>query len=383
MAHIIEEYEKSLGVKRDKPVINRHFFPIDCEKFVLFYAPRDVPAKKYKHYFIVVDLLKSFCKENGYKIYQFGKEEDLIPNVDKIYSDLSFRQQAYLISKASIFVSVDNVYSQYASSQKIPMVNLFSNVYSSVTRGAWQNKQFNIEPEWKVKPCLQQIDPEQSIDSIMPESVVSGIIKLLQSDSKINFKTLHIGESFYSTALDIVPTDYKNLDIFHNKILNIRADYEINDQSFLTYIHHHKCNIFFRNKVIHPNLIEKVIHNIQKITFIFDELDNPVEESYFEILKSLNIEIEILLTNEDLLQKARLMYFDQIVKLYKPVIKKPEYISENANFFSLKRVIEGDKSYLSKAHWQKREIVLDKITKIVDTPEYWEELDYYYIYEQQ
>ena len=112
MSHIIEEYEKSLGVKKSYPVVNRHFFPTDCSNYILISNQQKVPSKIYSHFLMAVDLLRSFCEERGIKIYLLGSgdQKEFIQGVDRVYSNLNFRQEAYLISKALALVSVDNVY---------------------------------------------------------------------------------------------------------------------------------------------------------------------------------------------------------------------------------------------------------------------------------
>ena len=59
--------------------------------------------------------------------------------------------------------------------------------------------------------------------------------------------------------------------------------------------------------------------------------------------------------------------------------KKLENVTKNSKFFSGKYLVEGGKEYLSYAHWKKN---LDNSNIVIDTPEYWDELDHFYIYEQ-
>jgi len=72
-------------------------------------------------------------------------------------------------------------------------------------------------------------------------------------------------------------------------------------------------------------------------------------------------------------------YFDLRVRRYHPERPKIENLSPDAQFFSSKRLLEGGKEYLSYAHWKKG---LDRNNKVLDTPDYWKELDHFYIYEQ-
>ena len=385
MSHIIEEYEKSLGVKKSYPVVNRHFFPTDCSNYILISNQQKVPSKIYSHFLMVVDLLRSFCEEKGIKIYLLGSgdQKEFIQGVDRIYSNLNFRQEAYLISKALALVSVDNVYTQYASSQKVPIVNLYGNVYSSVTSGAWSKNKIDLEPTWKVKPSLSHQDPHFSINSIYPEKVAQSIIDLIDPKIKINFVTKHVGKSFYSDkVMDVVPTEYVNMPLLEGKTLLLRLDYGFNEEAFFQYCNSHECALIVRNNVIQLAKLQPVARNIKKIIIILDTLDQNIDLRYFTALKKLNIDHQIIIEDESILNDARLEYFDQNVTLYDPIKKRPDHIPENAYFFSFKKVVEGSNVYESKAHWKNRQLSVDKQTKILDTPEYWEDLEYYYIYEQ-
>jgi hypothetical protein len=383
MSHIITEYEKNLGVKRKKPVVNKHFIPTGKDPYVLIFNEHLTPSKSYSHYSIVVDLLRKILEPKGIKIYQIGPSESTIGGIDKIFNNTSFRQSAYLISKAKALISTDNVYTQYASAVNIPVVNIYGNTYPSISEGAWDNKKVNIEPDWEVKPSFQSLDSSKNIDRILPETIINGVLNLLGFNEKINFATIHIGSRFYEECIDVVPTKYENLSIFSGKVLNLRLDYGGKEEAFFEYCLNHKCNLVMKDKLIQPHFLKTISKNVEKIYLFISEIKDLINIKYFELLKSYNIDLEILVTNEQILKGARLEYFDQKVELYKPHITKPENVRSNNFFFSLKTLVEGDCIYPSKAHWKNRHLPLDLPFKIVENQDFWEDLDYYYIYEQQ
>ena len=57
---------------------------------------------------------------------------------------------------------------------------------------------------------------------------------------------------------------------------------------------------------------------------------------------------------------------------------KVEGLSPEARFLSTRRIIEGGKEYLSYAHWKKN---LDNNNEVIDSAEYWRDIDHFYIYE--
>jgi hypothetical protein len=109
-------------------------------------------------------------------------------------------------------------------------------------------------------------------------------------------------------------------------------------------------------------------------------MPEKIDELYFDFLKKLDIEFLFLVKNKEILNELRLEYFDQSVEFIETAKEKPSDVDLGDKFISFKSVIEGDKSYKSLAHWKKK---IDNDTNIVDNLSYWEELDYFYIYEQQ
>ena len=384
MSHLIEEYEKSLGVKKSYPVVNKHFFPTNSDDYIVICNQQNVPSKIYAHFLMAVDLIKSLCRERGIKIYQIGSDpKEFVNGVDRMFTNLTFKQQAYIISKAKVFVGTDSVLSQYASSQKVPLVNLYGNVYSSITTGAWSKNKVDIEPKWNVKPSFNQIDPNSSINTIMPEEVAEAILKFIDKKVQLNFSTKRIGKSFYDQNLiDVIPTSYVDLQIFEGKTLLLRLDLGLDESAFYNYCQRHKCAIVVEDNIIPIAKLQPLANNINKIIIKITNLNEKIDVRYFKALKKLNIEHQIMIEDESIISDARLEYFDQNVVLYTPHKSIPDGVSLDACFFTFKKVVEGSDVYESKAHWKNKQLSVDRQTKILDTPEYWEDLEYYYIYEQ-
>ena len=95
-------------------------------------------------------------------------------------------------------------------------------------------------------------------------------------------------------------------------------------------------------------------------------------------LKNLNINVVLFVEKEKDLPILQNKYFDIPIRLYNPRKERPCDVTDSTRFISSKRLIEGGKEYLSYAHWKKG---LDRNNKVLDTDEYWRELDHFYIYE--
>mgnify|MGYP003640377972 FL=1 len=383
MSHLLKEYSKSLEVEPKKPVVNKHFYPITPEKYIVLYNEQDIGSKNYRYYSLVVDLVSHELKRKNINVVIIGSGKDMSNRADYVYPNLSFRKNCYIVSKADLLISVDNAITQYASSQNVPIINLYGNIYPSITTPYWsdKNKKIDLEPEWNIKPCLALEDPDDSINKIQAEKVAESILKILDPNrkSKINFKTKLINK-IKDFSIDVIPTNYVKLPIFENSTINLRLDKgKTEESSFYQYCANHNCNIFVEDFVIQPEGIKNFSKNINSIKLFLNSKPQAIPKKYFELLKRLKIDIHILVKNKDILDDIRFEYFDQNVELYEPRSEKPKEVSAKDRFFSFKMVVEGDKVYKSSYHWKNN---IDNEDNIVDNADYWEESDYFYIYEQ-
>jgi len=385
MPHLIKEYSKSFGVEPGKPIVNKHFFPVLSDNYIVIYNEQEVQSKSYNYYALVVDLISSFLKNQGIDVVVIGSDKNVINRADHFYCNLDFRKNCYIVSKAKLIISIDNALTQYASSEGVPVVNLYGNIYSSITSPYWgsKNNKQDLEPIWDNKPCLSLVDYKKSIDTIAPEEVAKSALKLLgfEGHASLNFKTI-LQNKIKKEEVDIIPTTYVNSPSFKNAVLNIRLDQceNVDMNSFFSYCSNHKCNIITKNLVMQPETLKQIAPNINCLTLMVDKpLESPIPKKYFEFLKKNKIHFLMMVKNKDILDDLRLEYFDENVEYYNPPKEKPKEVSLNHQFLSFKNVIEGDKIYKSLAHWKKG---LDSDNNILDNPLYWEELDYFYIYEQ-
>jgi hypothetical protein len=382
MSHILEEYAKNLGVLISKPIISEHFFPCRFDKYITIYCEDKIQSKKYLYFDMVFNLLNKVLKENKIKIIQIDAKDMILENVDLRLSNLTFKQNAYIISKSILHIGVDNVYSHYASSKNIPSINLFGNIYSSVSNGYWnKNKQKNIEAKWSKKPCLNIFDPKSEINTIKPEEIASKILEFISPGRKLNFNTIKIGDKFLNRICEVVPTSFHQLPVNKDALIHLRVDYGFTEEAFMKYCTNYKTWVI-SDKLIQPAALEKIQNNVNKISFIIDKNSDEIPSRYLDLLKSLNISFEFLIKDEDQLGYFRNKYFDYSVNPYKIKNQKPDNITPSSKFISSKIIYENNIKYPSKAHWLMKNKNIDNSMNVLDNDEYWNELDYFYIYEQ-
>jgi len=383
MSHLLKEYSKNLGVEPSKVIVNKHFYPISCDNFIVIYNEQKTNSKTYRYYSLVIDILRSVLKNNNVEVVVIGSDVGASNRADYIYSNLSFKENAYIISKSKLFISIDNALTQYSSSVGVPVINLYGNIYPSITTPFWasKNKKIDIEPNWDGKPCMSLNDPNDSINKIPAEEIALSVVNILKLGQQnfINFKTKLINK-IHANCIDVIPTKYIDLPIFKNEILNIRLDKSLVDEkAFFSYCLNHKCNLVTEDVVIQLNSIEKISKNINSIILILNTMPSKIPKKYFSILKRWGVDFQILVKNKTILDDVKFEYFDQEVDFADTSCEKPKKIDLSDRFFSFKKVVEGDKVYKCMNHWKNN---VDNDDNVVDNADYWEELDYFYIYEQ-
>lgn len=385
MSHLAEEYAKNLGVKITKPIISKHFWPLTFDKYITIALEDSASSKQYKYYEIVIDMIKKYLSDNDIKIVQIGSSKSQkLKNVDARIFDLSFKNNAYIISKSFLHIGIDNVFSHYASSINIPLVTIFGNVYSNISRGYWSKNQINIEAPWKIKPCLNSSDINDSINKIKPEKIAESILKQLGIVSKINIKTKFIGDFYSNEVFELVPNFFSALEDIRNQLVFIRLDYEVDNASFLKWCNFLNFYSIFCEELLPLDFCQQFAHKIKGISYIIDK-DTEIPQNYLRELQSLNIPINLLVKNESELPEIRERFFDWNVHLYFKANKDmlPDDCRDFSNLYfnSSKTLLADNKKYPSKYHWQQKKDFIDKNFNLEDNEILLEELNHLYIYE--
>lgn len=383
MSHILEEYAKNLGVLISKPIVSEHYFPIPENKYITIYSEENIQSKNYKHFDLMLDLINPALKQQGIKIIQIDCKGRALNGVNKVLGGLSFKQYANILSNSLLHIGIDNVYSHYASSKNIPLVNLFGNTYPNISNGYWSknDKKKDIAPIWDVKPCLNLQDPKSEINKITVEEIAQSILNLLKINKKINFKTARVGELFNNAITEVIPTCFFPIPIDRNELIFLRLDKGYEEEAFIKYCENYNVCII-ADQLIQLAGLEKNRHNIKKISVFIDKNFGEIPEKYFEILKIWGIELQLITKSKEDFPLLKNKYFDHCVNLYDQNKEKPENVSCKNFFLSSKKVFERGIEYPSLFHCKIKEKSVDQQMNVLDTPEYWEEQEHFYIYEQ-
>ena len=221
-------------------------------------------------------------------------------------------------------------------------------------------------------------DPKKQISKINAEIVAQSVLDLLDIEKEdIYFTTKYVGSHFSNRIVEVVPTTFTPVKLAPNQLLVVRGDYGFNEEAFITYCKNYRTSLCL-NKLIQPHALQPLANNIENFSILIDTGWDDIPDNYFKVLKNLNINVVLFVKNKKDLPILQNKYFDIPICLYNPPKERPCDVTDSTRFISSKRLIEGGKEYLSYAHWKKG---LDRNNKVLDTDEYWRELDHFYIYE--
>ena len=386
MGHLVEEYAKNLGVKVGQPIFNPHYVPIVDEKYITIHVDNKIDSKYYEFFPEVVDLMKDALHKNGYKIYQIGGGEDPpLSNVDKQYLGFSRKQSAFIIKNASLHFGIDSFPVHLASVYDVPIVALYSHIFAQNASPYWSSKDKVrlMEADLKgKKPCFSYQEKPKSIHTIKPEEIVKNIFELLNIPYTSSINTLFIGEDYNKSSVDVVPNFFGESDELKKRVLNIRADYYFDENVVAQWCSKYQTNIY-SDREINIHLLRDFKNNIKNLV-LFIESENSFSEEYLDEVKNTGIPLECVSNNQQDIAKIRLKYFDT------PIVLKEKANQEtiekirntpNLKFLTRKDVLSSGKRYSSKAHADEDKIFLDKVSDVIDTSAFWEDLEHYYIYE--
>lgn len=384
MSHLIEEYAKNLGVKISKPIVSKHFWPVVDEKYITICASANIPSKTYKYYELVLSFIKPALKQQGIKIFQIGSGKNcILPNVDKTFFDVPFKNLAYILSRSKLHIGSDEVYSHYAGSVDVPLVSLIAHAYPDICKPFWSKNQIVLKGPWKVKPCFNVEDPDDYINKIKPEEIAEAILKQLNMHGSLGCKTKFIGQYFDKKILEVVPNFFQPIAGLDKEHIFMRTDLGYDANSFVNWCRYLNSFTLFLNKPIEQGVLSQIKSKVKNISFVIEN-DATFSEQYLESIRKLNIPINLLILDEEKIGYFRNKFFDFSVDVYSRSSKKElgeDFKFDETYFVSSKTIFADNITYPSKFHFDQKNSV-DNTMKLLDNEALLEELTHFYIYER-
>ena len=384
--HLVEQYSLVTGAKINKPFIETSYYPVPFDKYIVVEnGGQEVKSRIYSMWTDIVADIKDYLDAENIKIVQVGAaDSEQMAGVFDLRGRTTTKQLAYIIKNSLLHCSTNDFLLDVASHFDVPVVGMYGNTYANVAKPYWGNvdKKIIIESHRNGnKPSFLAEEKPNTINLIYPEKAADAILKLLNIKRKEKIETQFIGDLYSSHVLEGVP-DFVPPDSFQpNMVINLRMDYHFDLNNMVQWAKSRKVNIF-TNKIIDLNYLNAVKSNVVAIQ---QEVCSDLNLKYLNILNSLKIPCELFTRNERALNNLRLKYFDYKVT-YKKVKTKEDVkdfeFSKDFQFKSNKLLLSKEKKYLSKYDYINNRPYERQDLKIVDSPDFWEDLDFFRIYKK-
>ena len=380
MSHLIEEYGKVLGVKSGRPKLDEHFYPIPFDKYITV-DTNSTQSLDYQHFESVINLIKRYSPDIAFIDITDSRESKLDYFDYALLGKCSYRHIAYIISRAQMHLCVDSYSSYISSIYNTPTVCLYGPMAPQNSKPIWSdNLTCLFECPKDLKPSYSAKDPNSIINLISPENITRECLSLIGVENDLdNFTTINIGKYYKDKILEIIPDFLPPTDYTPERLINLRCDYNFDPDIIFEWMDF-KVNLMM-DKALDIELIAKKGKNIAGITLFLG--DESLTNHYVSTLQSLNLNPSLICKDKKLLPDTRLNFFGSDVEEYKIKIKKDldfsKDICDNCYYDSNKILMSNNQKYSSKAAW-KNGIKSSSMSSIIDTEDFWEEIEHFNIY---
>jgi hypothetical protein len=378
---LLDTYATNTGSKIDKPFIYTKYFPLPLKPYITIQNQTPYDSRNYSYWQEVINLIQPFLSKADIYIVQVGtKDEKQLGGVINLLGQTNINQLAYLVQNSKLHFGADSLCVHLASSFDIPIVSLYSISNPNVAGPHFGNKDKHIllkgyERIGNKKPSYSQVETPKSIDTIKPEEIAEGVLKLLNIEFPKMPETVFIGQDFNLKSFEIIPDQVLDLSSIQVENPIIRLDYCFNEEALVSILSQRK-SIIFTNKPIKKDIIEKYKQNISQLIYIIEE-NNSV--NFVKLLKSNSISYTLLsFLPEEVLNKFKIDYMDYNLIVNRKHKTKEEAKVSNVDslYYNSSRTLYSSKGKsISRYDW-----LNGTGNKVVDDIEFWKEADNFYIF---
>ena len=273
--HLIEGYALTCGSKIDRPFIYDSFYPTPEGKYITLQKESKSPAKQYKYWQLVVDLINPILSKNEIKILQIvSKSDSPLSGVICEIGKTSISQVHYVIRNSQMHVGIDSFGVHVASGLGKKIVSLYSNRIPENNGPYWSNASDLIliqSPREGRKPSHAVNESPRTINEIKPETIANSILQLLNIQERIKIETLFIGENFDEESnFGFLP----NQIVVSKNIPELRMDL-LSEETHLPAQLSRQKSIITTSKPISQELLLKFKANVAKVIYLIDQNDKP------------------------------------------------------------------------------------------------------------
>jgi hypothetical protein len=366
------------------------YCPLPCEKYITFQAQSKFASKDYDYWQDVLDIVIPTVEKQGYKVVQVGnRNEAMYKRVVDYRGQTNLHQLAYVVRRSSLHFGPDSLCVHLASIYDLPIVALYS-----ATKIEIAGPHFGTPSKHSLfasydrvgnhKPSFSAEENPKSINLIKPEEIADAIFKQMSIDFKTPFKTIYTGQKYsFRMMRELIldtPMQVPNPDA----PIEIRYDLCQNNEILAQQLSYLQKAVVVTNQPLDLNILRRFKPHIQFVVYRIEEKDNP---DFAKALLNSGINL-ILLTNlpPEKLNEKRINYYE-LGKLNPLSVPNPEIIEtcrqniSSVYYRSNKIIFSNGKVFGNHADRQADKPLNNdfEYNRVVDHPNFWEDLDFFTI----
>jgi hypothetical protein len=388
---LLELYSLVTGLQINKPFIYKAFYPLPFQKYITIQGSSAQAAKCYTFWEDVIELLKPTLDELGISLVQVGGEKDeAIKHAFHLQGKTTEQQTAYVLSNSLLHLTNDSFTGHLAGAFDVPMVIPYGSTTVKNHSPFFYNREKTVFIEADLKgdkPSFSKEETPKMVDTIMPETIANAALKLLEKEPSKR-TSLRLGDFYPTYIVEYVPDHVIAPSYLAGGVINIRMDYCFDEKNFVKVVYGRKCNVI-TDKPIDIKLIRSFKTHINRLSFEVFMDTNP---EYVKQLKSTGIDLHLFTKESDeiKLKELRLKHFQFEIVQEKPITKESldikDKVGYNTCYKTNKFLLAKDGIFLSKVDWKANKSVKnfeDNVRPIQDLPDFWDECDYFYIFNKE
>ena len=385
---LAETYSLGAGVKLTKPFIFQSPYSLPFERYLTLGCGSGNPNKNYNYWQEVIDILLPYFREVDINIVQLGSTgEPPIEHVKCLQGLTTVHQSAFIVKNALLHMGNDSFLIHLAGSLGTPVAALFGPTTPECHGPYWKtDNSILIESHRNGKlPSFAFNENPKTIDLIMPEQVAEAVLKILEIKQKEKINSLYIGPKYGQRVIECTVDNLLPANFLPETPINIRYDYLENLQGLANQLSIRK-GLIVTDKPIDINVLKALKQNIYGVAY---EITDNHDPKFVHEVKGLGIDTTLFTKwDNEKLNKIKLSYFEignitQEKIFKKDDVEKFKEITPQTLFKSRKILFARGKQYLSKTHYlldQPMENLQKMEAPIIDTPKFFSELEFYYLY---
>jgi len=389
--NFLETYAANCGAKIGSPYIYTTFFPLPFEKYITFHSDSEGNAKNYDYLQDVINILTPALKADGIKIVQIGNPTDRIfANCVSLKGAASQNQIAYIIQHSMLHFGADGFPTHLAGGFDVPIVSLFSNNYVNCDKPYFGSPEKQIflnsyERTTNKKPSFANEENPKTINLIKPEEIVISILKLLKIDYEIPFDSIFFGKKYSNFIVQEVIPNHRNILFNPEQMVEIRLDSPFyKEEDFFYLLMQYKKSVLIMDKPVNLNILKQFKQNIAMVVFKITEVD---QKEYLAQLEALGLKTMLVSElPEARISELKIKYYEfgLIIKVEQVAEEKISELKKEVNrlFFRSSKITASDSKFYASAAAVAKESPIqnnDEYQKVIDSPDFWKDLDFYTI----